>query len=432
MKRSITISLLAVMTTLFVGCNHLPRGTAPDREYIFNRFNSIQLNESTANDVLAIIQDQSLDEKLAQDEQTIVSWGQDGGAAIWLNAASFDEAGETVARKYAFVVDEDSPGWNLLHTANSKKMRVEFEFMLPPEFEESDITNESERRKTAINTALKLYIRDMSVVGQKSEHLSSASMLLRQLFNEMSYQLEKNPADFDQIESLSGVQFDHQTLGPARVRMLFNEDEYKVRLKIKVGKSVKSFAKHSDVLAMGKAPTADTELQRKAAQASGEDKQKSNWLNWIQNVGEERRESLSSEEIERIQEMADQADRLAEQELEEMQQTEQDSQEGEDTVEGEQAETEDEQSEQSEETEQAEDQPAEQEQSPQQQDEDESPLEQEDVQEQQEPQADGMPRIESQQPGQEDQTPDQPIVEDSGSEDEEDSGSEDEDADDTE
>jgi len=247
----ITFLLLATVLTIG-GCNHLPRGGAPREEMVFNRFDRVQLMQSSSNEVLSFIQDKSMAELLSQDEQTLVSWGQkNDGAVIWLNAVSFDSDSDAAARKYAVLIYEDSPGWKLFYGAKSEKIRAEFEFMLPPEFDEIEVTTENTRRREALKSALGLYLMDTNNIRHDSDYIFSASMLLRQTFNQLLYELERVPARLSEIDSLQGVAFTHPTLGEARVRMLFDTDTYIVRIKLKVGGVAKSFAKHKDVIAMG-------------------------------------------------------------------------------------------------------------------------------------------------------------------------------------
>ncbi len=243
--------MLLAAVVLTTGCYRLPRGKAPQMDMVFNRFDEIKIGQSTSTEVLSFIQDKSLDELLSQDEQTIVSWGQNGtGAVIWLNAVTFDDISNTAARKYAMLVNEDSPGWGVLYGKKSRKLRAEFEYTLPPEFDELEFTNENEKRREAVKTALSLFLKDTNVVRYDSDYIYTSAMMLRQTFNDMLYQAERVPANFSTIDSPAGMAFVHPTMGNGRIRMLLDNKTYAVRLKIKIGSSVKSFAKDQDVIAM--------------------------------------------------------------------------------------------------------------------------------------------------------------------------------------
>ncbi len=248
----LTVTLLFAAAVLTItGCNRVPKGKAPEMDAVFDRFDQIELGRSTSTDVLAFIHNESMGEMLSQDEQTVVSWGQSGtGAVIWLNAATFDDTSSTAARKYALLVDEDSPRWAAMYGAKSRKMRVEFEYVLPPEFDELEFTNENERRREAIKSGLSLYLNDINIVRYDSDYIYTTALMLRQMFNELLYQAERVPANLSLIDDRKGMEFDHPTLGKGRIRMLINNKTYAVRMKIKIGSSVKSFAKDADVIAM--------------------------------------------------------------------------------------------------------------------------------------------------------------------------------------
>jgi hypothetical protein len=219
---------------------------------VFNRYDRIVIGESTDNEVLSFIQDHSLDEILSQDDKTLVSWGKKGdGCVLWLNAVTFDESASTVARKYAFFFDEDSPGWRLFYGSKSKKMRIEFKFELPPEYDELEITTEKQRRREAIKTAVSLYLTDINTVRYDSDYIYATAMMIRQTFNELLYELERVPAKLSQIDQPAGIGFNHPVLGPGRIRMIFDTESYIVNIKVKIGGYIKDFDKHEDVIAMG-------------------------------------------------------------------------------------------------------------------------------------------------------------------------------------
>jgi hypothetical protein len=51
-------------------------------ETVFDRFDKTQIGESTATEVLSFVQNKSMGELLSQDEQTIVSWSENGNGAV--------------------------------------------------------------------------------------------------------------------------------------------------------------------------------------------------------------------------------------------------------------------------------------------------------------------------------------------------------------
>jgi hypothetical protein len=271
---------------------------------VFDRYDRVIIGESSAGEVLSFIQNKEMDELLSQDEQTIVSWGQNGdGAVIWLNAVSFDETSNTAARKYAFLVDEDSPGWRLCYGSKSKKMRMDFKFIVPPEYDELEITTETQRRREALKTAVSLYLTDMNEVRYDSDYIYATAMMVRQTFNELLYELERVPAKLSEIDKPAGIEFSHPTLGPGRIRMLFDKESYIVTIKVKIGKYVDSFDDHEDVIAMGD-PAAEQDRidEAQSTMVVDEQKAKSNWLDRVTRGNKQR----SEEELRKIEEMAEQ------------------------------------------------------------------------------------------------------------------------------
>lgn len=328
MNKFTAVILLTAIAAVLTGCNHLPRGKAPKMNAVFDRFEKVQIGKSTSADVFSFIQNKDMDEMLCQDEQTVVSWGQNGtGAVIWFNAVSFDQTNDQAARKYAMLIDEDSPGWHALHLAKSRKLRADFEYVLPAEFDELEFTNENEKRREALKTAVSLYLKDINVVRFDSDYIYMSAMLLRQTFNELLYELEKVPTYLSVIDRREGVEFTHPTMGAGRVRMLMNTDTYTVRLKIVVGTVVKGFAKDDEVIAMESfLPDAqktalaagDTEKQKQDDKTAVQEKK--GWFNWLGGSKKQpaKPKYRSPEELQKIEEMARQK---AQAEIEAMEKT---------------------------------------------------------------------------------------------------------------
>jgi hypothetical protein len=84
-----------------------------------------------------------------------------------------------------------------------------------------------------------------------SRVLKSSSMMVKQVLNIVLVQLEQSPALAANLSKLKGMDFDHTTLGPGRIRVVLRDDIVKV--KIKVGKSWfsrQAFEAHADVISM--------------------------------------------------------------------------------------------------------------------------------------------------------------------------------------
>ena len=247
MKSSLSV-LLLVSVVFISGCNHLPRGSAPSSDLIFDRFDQMQLSFDTSTDIIPRIQNKEIGEFISKNENSVASWGEDGnGAAIWMNAAIFGEDSNRLARKYAFMIDEDDPGYKLYGKSN--RMRVDFEYTLPGDFDDITYTSDTERKREIVLTGINMFINDIDQIRLDSDYVYSGAMMVKQSFMLLMYEIEKNPSKMSLLEIKQGLDFDYPTLGPAKAMVVVNQ-ENRVRIKIKVGTFVKDFEKHADVIAM--------------------------------------------------------------------------------------------------------------------------------------------------------------------------------------
>ncbi|MGE4285047.1 MAG: hypothetical protein AB7F23_00350 [Phycisphaerae bacterium] len=247
MKKTLAIIVVTALTVLTGGCNHLPRGTAPSQKLVFDRFDNMQVSFDTSTDIIPEIQNKELGEYISRNENSVASWGENGGAGIWMNAAVFGEDSNRLARKYAFMVDEDSPGYNLIDT--SKCMRIELEYALPGDFDDITYASEAERKKEIIFTGINMFITDIDEIRLDSDYVYSGAMMVKQAFTLLMYEIEKNPSKMYLLEERQGFDFDYPTLGPAKARVLVNQ-ENKVRIKVKVGTYIRNFEHQRDVIDM--------------------------------------------------------------------------------------------------------------------------------------------------------------------------------------
>ena len=219
-----------------------------DESKIFNRYFCTVLKFSTSADILNIIQEGEK-ELVSQSESVVASWAQaQRGSVLWFNMVAFDEEELTAVRKYAFLANEKVKGYYIVP---AKKMRFDAETVLDAEIIEEPYATENERRIKTLKVVLESFNKDILQISMDSQVLKSSSMMVKQVLNIILVQLDQSPALAARLSELKGMSFDHTTLGPGRVRMVYTEDIVKV--KVKVGKDWfgrQRFEKHPDVINM--------------------------------------------------------------------------------------------------------------------------------------------------------------------------------------
>ncbi|WP_123806996.1 hypothetical protein [Sedimentisphaera salicampi] len=251
MRLSLSVLALSVMVLFAGGCGSYNNASAPADELIFDRFQEMQISFDTSTDILPEIKKDEMGEYVSENQNSIASWGQkDDGEAIWMNAAVFGQDNNRLARKYAFVFEEKQSNFGL-YGGTAGRGRVEMEYSLPGDFDDITYANEAERRKEIIITGINMFIGDIDPIRLDSDYVYSGAMLVKKAFSLMMYEIEQNPSKIAMLKEPRGLDFDFPTFGPARARMLVN-DEYRVRVKIKIGKYTKDFENHPDVVEMDK------------------------------------------------------------------------------------------------------------------------------------------------------------------------------------
>lgn len=247
-------ALFVALACLFVaGCNHVPRASAPDKELIFNRYDQICLNQHSSGDVLVKAKSQQLcnEELLSQSESVITYWGQRGDYAVaWFNTVAFDEDSLTAKRKYAFLVDEDSPGWWVLLAQPSKKLRLDMELELDSDVLNEPYADQSSKRIAIIKEVHKVFMQDMVDIRQNSQAVDSSVMLINSVFCQIIEQLDRSPALAQNLYCCKGTDFDHTNLNQGKIRLKICEGSNFVKVKIKIGEYTKDFETHCDVVKM--------------------------------------------------------------------------------------------------------------------------------------------------------------------------------------
>ncbi len=218
-----------------------------DESKIFDRYSSTVLKISTSADILNVIQEGQ--ELVSQSESVVASWAEaQGGSVLWFNMVAFDEEELTAVRKYSFLANEKVKGF---YVVPARKLRFDAEVVLDVEIIEEPYANENEKRIKILKVVLESFSKDMLQISMDSQVLRSSSMMVKQVLNTILVQLDQSPALAARLSELKGMSFDHTTLGPGRVRMVFIEEVVKV--KVKVGKDWfgrQRFEEHPDVIDM--------------------------------------------------------------------------------------------------------------------------------------------------------------------------------------
>ena len=209
-------------------------------------YNKVDLKETTSADVFTFIKRDKPDvELLSQSESVIASFGEKKGTKqFWMNMIAFDEEAFAATRKYFFAVDEKP--WHLF--AEGQKLRFDTEMVLGEEQLNEPYSNENARRIGILRQILEITRSDILQIRQDSVVLDQAAMMINQTIKRLLYVFDASPARAAWLDRLEGLEFDHPTLGWGKVRMVFDEDV--VKLKIKIGRVARNFEKQKDVIAM--------------------------------------------------------------------------------------------------------------------------------------------------------------------------------------
>ncbi len=252
--------ILALVAVFVAGCNNTPSADAPDKNKVFNRYDSIVLGEDTSATVLQKLYNKSLDkeEYLSQSESAVAKWAQRGDynttlvqrgdyAVVWFNIVGFDEESMTAKRKYAFLSDEDSPGWWVLVGAASQKLRFDMEMIMDDEVLDQPYASASDKWIAIIEEAKKLYLDDVRDIRKDSHAIDSISLLINQTFNQILEQIQRSPDLTQKLDKASGLEFDHSVLNEGRMLIIVDDATNTVDVKIKLGSATKDFANNDDV-----------------------------------------------------------------------------------------------------------------------------------------------------------------------------------------
>ena len=248
-----TRNLIAAIAVCFImsGCVATvgpgSRRVAVDDVPIFDRYYLTNLKQSNSADIIGAIATDGT-ELMSQSQSVIASWKEEKkGYVFWFNMVAFDEEDLTAVRKYCAVFDEKATQ-GIWFVFPIQKFRFEAAVVLERAIVEEPYANENEKRIAVIKEVLSQFTADSDQLTADSRALNSSAMMVKQTLNCVLNKLGSSPALADKLDGLSGLQFDHMTLGKSRVRMLVEDDV--VKLKIKIGSNLKNFHEHPDVLGM--------------------------------------------------------------------------------------------------------------------------------------------------------------------------------------
>jgi hypothetical protein len=235
--------LALTLCLLLTGCS-----TFNADEQVFSRYYLTTLKLSQSADILPVITDNEK-ELLSQSESVVASWGSNKKSSIlWFNMITFDEETLAAARKYCFAVDAKDRSFFIKPI---QRLRFDAEIILDEQTLNHPYAGANEKRIAVLKKILASFKQDSAQVTFDSQTLNSASMMTKQALNTIIHKLDASPALAAKLIEYAGLDFDHMTLGPGKVRMLIENDIAKI--KIKIGRGwfhQQDFEHHPDVINM--------------------------------------------------------------------------------------------------------------------------------------------------------------------------------------
>jgi hypothetical protein len=224
------------------GCGDPLQGYQP----VYDRYYSTTLELSTSADVLAMIQDAET-EMLSQSESVVAAWGTEGEQerTHWFNMVAFDEDHLNAVRKYGFVLEEKSPGWN---RTPKPALRLDAAMVIDRDVIDAAYANNNEKRVEIFRYAKELFSKDAQELTYDSRSFRNSTIMVKQAFNSVLFKLGHSPAYAAKLPLIEGLEFDHPTLGESYIRMLIEDDIVKIKIKCsKLWFRTQPFEEHLDV-----------------------------------------------------------------------------------------------------------------------------------------------------------------------------------------
>lgn len=206
----------------------------PSGEEIFAAYDQIELNESTAADVLAVINIPEY-ELLSQSKSVIASIGEKKkGYKRWLKMTAFDEDGLTVKRKYLLVEDEKP---KFLFVEPWAYLKFDCQMVLSDEVLDQPYANENARRIAILRETQETIRSDIDQVTSDNKMIAVSGMLINQTIETVLVKLDTSPAEAARLAEPGGLQFSHISYDKGKIRM--TRDGNILTLKIWLGSAVK-------------------------------------------------------------------------------------------------------------------------------------------------------------------------------------------------
>jgi hypothetical protein len=199
--------------------------------------------------VLAMVQDPTT-ELLSQSDSVVAAWGVEGkkDRTHWFNMVAFDEDQMNAVRKYGFIVEDHSQGWNR-HPRPA--LRLDAAYVMDADILDAAYASNNEKMIEILKAAKRKFEDDARELTFDSQSYRNSTIMVQQAFGSVLYKLGHSPAYGVKLPLYEGMAFDHPTLGESRIRMVIEGDI--VKIKIKCGKrwfTDQPFEEQDDVLYM--------------------------------------------------------------------------------------------------------------------------------------------------------------------------------------
>jgi len=208
----------------------------PYYRQLWETYNHIKLEESTAADVLSIIRSSEY-ELLSQSKSVIASLGQKKKTYhTWLNMVVFDENKLTAKRKYLLVINEKP---KILFAEPWEGLTYDCEMELEPEVLDEPYSNENARRITILKQVRKNAREDIAEVSSDNKMVDICGMVINQALEAVLVKLDRSPAAASKLNEPAGVKFEHIGFNKGKIQMVVEDDI--VTVKIMLGSFVRYF-----------------------------------------------------------------------------------------------------------------------------------------------------------------------------------------------
>ena len=250
-KSAVAMYFIAVLLlcTLMVGCSSVsPWAKAQQRSYqakLSVPYDQINIKQSVIHDAVPKIQrlqdepGQSFadTELISHSENVVISLGQSkDGYKTWFNMVTFQERELNAIRKYFFIVDDKTTGFQLWL---SRGLRFDCEMVLEKEILAGPGKAENARRIAILRNVLDLLHKDIGELNddidapdQENKMLDICRMLIKQTFEVILRELDSSPVLATRLSKVGGVEFNHINFDKGKIQMVFRGDIVMVKIRL--------------------------------------------------------------------------------------------------------------------------------------------------------------------------------------------------------